>query len=127
MHDVFVTSGNGFAANAERGLRIEIFGFERFLQVGREADPLVGFLLQGVNGGPVVEQIAFDGKNQQFVFAFLQAFDFDFLVLVVVDALQAAGYGAVFIDYVEFYPVVRGIGFGSLAGVGTVVLVAVAP
>ena len=127
MHDVFVTSGNGLAADAERGLRIEIFGFERFLQVGREADPLVGFLLQGVNGGPVVEQIAFDGKNQQFVFAFLQAFDFDFLVLVVVDALQAAGYSAVFIDYVEFYPVVRGIGFGSLAGVGTVVLVAVAP
>ena len=80
MHDVFVTSGNGLAADAERGLRIEIFGFERFLQVGREADPLVGFLLQGVNGGPVVEQIAFDGKNQQFVFAFLQAFDFDFLV-----------------------------------------------
>ena len=65
--------------------------------------------------------------RQQFVFAFLQAFDFDFLVLVVVDALQAAGYSAVFIDYVEFYPVVRGIGFDSLAGVGTVVLVAVAP
>ncbi|HJD93661.1 MAG TPA: hypothetical protein K8W07_01585 [Bacteroides togonis] len=80
-----------------------------------------------MNGGPVVEQIAFDGKNQQFVFAFLQAFDFDFQVLVVVDALQAAGYSAVFIDYVEFYPVVRSIGFGSLASVGTVVLVAVAP
>ena len=71
------------------------------MQVGREANPLVGFLLQGVNGGPVVEQIAFDGKNQQFVFTFLQAFDFDFLVLVVVDALQAAGYSSIFIDHVE--------------------------
>lgn len=48
-----------------------------------------------MNGGPVVEQIAFDGKNQQFVFAFLQAFDFDFLVLMVVDALQAAGYSSI--------------------------------
>ena len=103
---MFVAFFRLFPNHAESRLRVEVFRFERFAQVFREADPFVRHVLHPTDAGSVCLFVASDGQNQQSVFALFQSFDFHFPALRVIDPFQSLYDVAVLVGHAELHPVV---------------------
>ena len=62
----------------ERSLRIEIFGFQWFLQIFGKNEPFILYAFRGIDYGLVFSCISFDSQYEQTIISLVKSFGIDF-------------------------------------------------